>query len=443
MADAYNHGVVIRLSRVGLVAAIVSLTASAAAAQATSAQTSDPAEVPAVTQPAARGLFDEPEALRKGFEFASRRIGRDDSGQPTRIEKRGFYPEMGNMVTGAGWISAGVGYRHYVFGDRAFIDASTGLSWRAYKMAQARFEVTPDEGDRISFGTQVRWQDLTQVKYYGEGPESLEQNRSEYRLQSINTVGYTVVRPRPWLELHTRVGWLSSPELLQPSGSFRADNPSTAEVFPSDPVFQFVEQPDYLHGDLAVVVERRDEPGYPTRGGAYRAGMSRYADQDLDRFSFSRYEAEAVHFVPLDRNANFVFAVRGWVVGTTTGSGHEVPFYLMPSLGGSNTLRGYNDYRFHDRNLAVLNTELRVALMEHIDVVGLFEAGNVAARFADLNLDKKSVGVGVRVHTRTATFARFELARSDEGWKVVFRMNDPFRLSSRHNKRTAQVPFTP
>ena len=46
-----------------------------------------------------------------------------------------------------------------------------------------------------------------------------------------------------------------------------------------------------------------------------------------------------------------------------------------------------------------------------------------------------------RGNTRAAPLARFDIARSDEGWKIVFRMNDPFRLSSRHNKRTAQVPF--
>jgi hypothetical protein len=111
-------------------------------------------------------------------------------------------------------------------------------------------------------------------------------------------------------------------------------------------------------------------------------------------------------------------------------------------LGGNSTLRGYNDYRFHDRNLALVNTELRVAIFEHVDAVGLFEAGNVAARFADLNLKKTSYGVGVRVHTDSATFARFDVAHSAEGWHAVFRMNDPFRLS-RFNKRTAQVPFAP
>jgi hypothetical protein len=34
---------------------------------------------------------------------------------------------------------------------------------------------------------------------------------------------------------------------------------------------------------------------------------------------------------------------------------NTVPFYLLPSLGGKNTLRGYYDYRFHDRNMEVFN----------------------------------------------------------------------------------------
>jgi hypothetical protein len=427
--------------RGALLAAVLAITwvwSSTAVAQ-------DRVTAPATGAPPAplstRGLIDEPEPLRKGLQFGGRFLSDDEQTPPER--KSGFYPELGNMVTGAGWVSAGVGYRQWLFGDHAVLDASTGLSWRGYQMAQARFEVLPFDDERVAFGTQVRWQDLKQINYWGEGPDSLAVNRSEYRLTSVDTVGYTVVRPQRWLELQGRIGWLSSPQLRAPAGAFSRGNPHTFDVFPNDPVYQVSGQPDYLHGEAAVVVETRDVPGYPTSGGVYRAGLARYADQDLERFSFTRVEAEAAQFVPLDRNRNFVLAVRGWVVGTRTAEDQHVPFYLMPSLGGSNTLRGYPDYRFHDHHLAVLNTELRVALMEHVDVVGLLEAGNVARRFTDLNLDKTSYGIGIRVHTRTETFARLDLARSDEGWQVVFRLNDPLRLSSRHAKRTAQAPFTP
>jgi hypothetical protein len=426
-----------------LVAALLT-TSLAGTSSAAIAQTAPPPSAPggaAAVQITTRGLFDEPAPLRKGIEFSTKFLGGDEAAGAK--PKNGFYPEMGNQVTGAGWISAGVGYRRWLVPERLLLDAGTGISWRAYKMAHARLEYTPFDTDAVAVGTQVRWQDLTQVSYFGDGPESLELNRSEYGLESVNTVGYAVVRPREWLAVNGRLGWLSSPELGPPSGSFARGNPHTADVFPQDPVYRLREQPDFLHGEASVVVETRDVSGYPTRGGVYRVAMSRFADRDAQRFTFNRYEAEAAHFIPLDRSDNFIIAIRGWVVGTTTDAGQHVPFYLMPSLGGNNTLRGYDDYRFHDRNLALVNTEIRVALMEHIDAVGIFEAGNVAARFGDLNLDKKSYGAGVRVHTSTATIARLDLARSSEGWQVVFRMNDPFRLTSRFNRRTAQVPFAP
>ena len=414
-------------------AALVGLVSSSGVAHAQSSTQEQPTREARGT----RGLWDEPRPLKKGIEFAGKFLGDDDdSGE----RKSGFYPELGNMITGAGWISAGPGYRRW-FGDHVLFDASAGLSWRAYKMAQARVEVTPRTDDRVAFGTQVRWQDLTQVTYFGDGPDSLEFNRSEYRMKSVNTVGYTTLRPASWLSVHGRLGWLSSPDILPPAGAFTRGNPATYEVFPGDPVFRLEAQPDFLHGEVAVVADTRDEPGYPTRGGAYRASWARYADQDANRFSFGRYEAEAAHFIPMVDD-NVVIALHAWVVGSTTAPGQQVPFYLAPSLGGSNTLRGFNDYRFHDRNLALVNTEVRVAIFEHVDAVGLFEAGNVAARFGDLNLDKTSYGFGVRVHSDTSTFARFDVARSEEGWKVVFRLNDPFRFS-RFNKRTAQAPFAP
>jgi hypothetical protein len=426
-----------------IVAAFFAVSAAfplAARAQDASALPTVAVSAAGARQSESRGFFAEPRVLSKAFDVSRKYVGGDEETGATG-KKNGFYPELGNMVTGAGWISAGAGYRHSLFADRALIDVSTGISWRAYKMAQLRFEVTPFADERFAVGTQVRWQDLTQVNYFGEGPESLESNRSQYRLESTDTVGYAIVRPREWLAVHGRLGLLRNPELRQPAGAFLRDFPSTFETFPDDPVYRLDRQPDFLHTEVAVVGDTRDEPGYPTRGGVYRAAWSNYRDRTADMFSFGRYEAEAAHFVPVFDD-NVVFAVRGWVVGSSTKPGQHVPFYLAPSLGGSNTLRGYADYRFHDRNLALVNTEMRVAIFEHVDAVALFEAGNVAARFGDLNLEKKSYGFGIRVHSDTATFARLDLARSDEGWRVVFRLNDPFRLS-RFNKRTAQVPFAP
>ena len=44
---------------------------------------------------------------------------------------------------------------------------------RAYKLAQARFELTDLAHDRVTVGSQIRWQDFTQVNYFGIGADSL------------------------------------------------------------------------------------------------------------------------------------------------------------------------------------------------------------------------------------------------------------------------------
>ena len=383
------------------------------------------------------GLLAEPVVIGRAIDIGTRIVTSVDGGEV----KTGLYPELGDMVTGAGWISGGPGYRHWLFADRVFVDGSAAVSWRTYTMAQARIEFPTLAHSRISAGTQIRWQDLTQATYFGEGPASVETNRSEYRLRSGNIVGYATYRPRQWLAIDGRIGWLARPAIDEPAGTFQRGHPATSDVFPDDPVFALVEQPAYMHGETSITADTRDQKGYPTAGGVYRAALTRYSDRTADQFTFERYEAEAARFIPWVAGRT-VFAVHGWLVGTSHRTGQHVPFYLMPSLGGANTLRSYAEYRFHDRALVVLNAEARVALFTHVDTALFVDAGNVAARVADLNLDRASYGVGVRVHARRATFARVDVAHGDEGWRFLLRVNDPFRFG-RLARRTAAVPFVP
>jgi hypothetical protein len=85
------------------------------------------------------GFVAEPRIVARGLDLAIRTVG-----QGSDREKNGLYPEFSNMPTG-GWISGGPGYRHWLWGDRAIVDVSTAVSWRLYKMAQARFELTNRE----------------------------------------------------------------------------------------------------------------------------------------------------------------------------------------------------------------------------------------------------------------------------------------------------------
>ena len=261
-------------------------------------------------------------------------------------------------------------------------------------MAQARFELTRLAHSRLAIGSQVLWQDLTQVTFFGEGAGSVEDTRSEDRIKSTDVVGYTTVRPMQRLSIDGRLGWLQRPTIMPSGGTFKRGHPDTLSVFADDVVVALPEQPRYVHGEASITSDTRNFPSRPTNGAVYRAAWATYSDRDTGAFSFRRYEAEAAQFVPLAAG-RVVLALHAWTVGSGTDTGRLVPFYLMPSLGGSNTLRGYADFRFHDRNLAVISAESRLALMTHIDFAAFVDAGNVAPRMSELNFGKRSYGIGL------------------------------------------------
>lgn len=388
----------------------------------------------AQTPPAA--LFPEPAIITKAIDFATE-FKSDETGPV----KNGFYPHFGNMITGAGWISVGPGYRRRLFAGRAVVDMSAAISWRTYKTAQARFEFPSLASDHLTIGSQVFWQDLTQLAYFGAGPDSLESQKSDYRMQESNVVLYGTVRSTRAVSLRGRVGWLSRIGLSSSTGFFDADLPDAMERFPTEPGAQLERQPAFFHADVTVAADTRDRAGYPSRGGLYRAGWVGFSDRGSDAFEFDRYELEGAHFVPMLAGRS-VLAVHAWGVLSTTPQDRDIPFYLLPSLGGHNTVRSYANYRFHDRNMLVVNAESRWALLRHMDAALFVDAGNVAPRAGDLNLSRTGYGAGVRLHSDTATFARFDVATGAEGWRFEFRLNDPFRLG-RLRQRTAAVPFVP
>jgi hypothetical protein len=383
----------------------------------------------------AGGLFGEPRVIARVVDLGTRTVG--DGGDV----KSGFYPELSNMPTGAGWISIGPGYRQRFLGDAAIVDASAAVSWRAYKMAQARFELPHLFQSRLAVGSQVRWQDLTQVTYFGEGQNSRGADRSEYRLQSANVVGYATLHPVKGFSIGYSAGWLARPSILTPAGSFKRGNPATQTVFSDDPVFRLAEQPNYAYAEAALAYDTRDHRSHPTRGGVYRLAWTGYSDRDTETFSFQRSEAEGAMFVPV-AGSRVVLAMHGWVVGSHTTEGRTVPFYLEPSLGGATTLRGDADFRFHDRSLLLCTLESRIALFAHVDAAVFADAGSVAPRVSDLTLERRSYGIGFRMHSQKATFARLDLAHGAEGWRLLLRLTDPLHLS-RLSRRTAAAPFVP
>jgi hypothetical protein len=122
-----------------LIFGVIAPAAFAQGQAARPADTTDPS-------PSQSGLLPEPSFIAKVINRADSEL--NQSGEP----KDGFYPELGNMITGSGWISAGPGYRHHLFNGQAVVHASAAVSWNFYKMAQGRFELPHLANDHLTVG---------------------------------------------------------------------------------------------------------------------------------------------------------------------------------------------------------------------------------------------------------------------------------------------------
>jgi outer membrane protein assembly factor BamA len=117
-----------------------------------------------------------------------------------------------------------------------------------------------------------------------------------------------------------------------------------------------------------------------------------------------------------------VLSLRGRVETAWGKSGQEIPFFMLPALGGGSSLRGFSSWRFRDNHSLLLQAEWRVLVNSFFDTALFYDAGKVVARTSELDFDglKSNYGIGFRLHGPAATPLRIEFARSNEGLALVF-----------------------
>ena len=164
------------------------------------------------------------------------------------------------------------------------------------------------------------------------------------------------------------------------------------------------------------LLDWRPSSSYARRGGFWRATWSNYAQQAGTGSAFRLFEAEASQLIPILRES-WIIALRARLTTTDTDPGNEVPFYLLPSLGGGSSIRGYHSWRFRDRNALLLNAEYRWTPSHYLDMALFLDAGQVAPRTEDLRFSElhTGYGIGARFHTPSAMVLRIDIGHSTEG----------------------------
>ena len=109
-------------------------------------------------------------------------------------------------------------------------------------------------------------------------------------------------------------------------------------------------------------------------------------------------------------------------------SGSEIPFFDLPTLGGSRNLRGFRNHRFRDEGFWIVTAEYRYPMWDVLDVTLFMDQGQVFTDFSDIALDKfeSSYGFGVHLLSSKGLAFRAELAFSNEDTRYILTISPNF-----------------
>jgi len=348
---------------------------------------------------------------------------------------KGFYPTIANVSTGSGF-APGVHYwGQNLFGTNIDLQGFAAYSTREYQLYKiefgkilrrgteplvnlggsgglSQFGRLQGKGNDFLLYTDLQYRDFPQEDFFGVGPDSEDDYRTDY---TITESAFDVVAGYRIGE-HTLIAGragLLNPEIEDGTDS-RFQDISTSFNDTSAP--GLAEQPDYLRFGANFVLDYRDRPGNPNKGGLLGVEYARFEDRDLDAYSFHRFSFDGRGYLPLG-SPQRTLAARVYTTLDDPDEGQRVPFYYMETMGGSEFLRGFREFRFRDRNLLAMSAEYRWEGAPAWEMAFFFDAGKVFSDRSDFNFEdlETSYGFGVRFKLPDAMFLRFDIGRSDEG----------------------------
>lgn len=362
------------------------------------------------------------------------------------IHYKGFYPKFGNLSTGSGF-TPGVRYWNAdMKGSPVDLQGSGAYSFRRYQLYDLQFGVLHREGSVYQFApngpavlfpaperhaqkrdlflyADFRYRNFPQEDFFGVGPESKKSSRTDFLLEDMSydaVVGYQFNR---WISTAARAGFLQ----VNTGPGKDTRFPNTNQLFTDVLAPGLARQPDFFRLNSMLFVDYRDHPTNPRKGGVVGFSFARFDDRRGREFEFNRFAFDARHYLPLG-SVQRVLAVRFYTSLDDAGSGSRVPFYLMETVGGSDTLRGFREFRFRDANLLYLSAEYRWEPAPALEFAVFYDTGKVFSDRSDFEFNhlEKSIGAGIRLKSSDGVVFRVDVGRSREGTRVYFKWGPAF-----------------
>jgi hypothetical protein len=297
------------------------------------------------------------------------------------------------------------------FADGGYAQVKAVYSVRNFKLLQARYDSRKLWRGRATVASRLRWQDAPDLSLFALGPDVPELS-VEYGERKIEGSARISLQLAPMLRIASGVGI----ERYATSGG-RIDLLEDERLASVPRMPGLGTHPWFSHTFLSAALDSRNSPDYSVSGRLIEAAIHDYRDWHDGQDSFERVEGTAQQLLPTCGGRGVAdLSAQIWL--SYSSGRRSVPFFLMPTLGGSNYLNAYRPYRFRDRNALVLKGEYRWAVHPMVDVAGVYEVGKVGPTLGSLSLDHmaESIGAGLRVHAKTSSLVNLDIAHGRDGF---------------------------
>jgi hypothetical protein len=290
-----------------------------------------------------------------------------------RLNDEGIFPNAYNMGDDSG---TGIGLEVRRSPDRRFcLGAAGGVTNKLYQQYQLSAALPLYESE-VMLMTRAGYRYRPQEEFYGIGPDSSNNRRSDYLLEDWFAEGSTRVGCWRGLQGALAVRYDS----FKTAGGTDSGVASTTSVFSPFQAPGLGSQIDLFSAGFTVVHDDRDWPEVPTRGGRQLLTAALFRDTGGQHFNFYRATLDLQQLLPFS-TLKHAFLVRAYAeVNQPAGSDDEVPFFLLATLGGSELLRGFHTLRFYDEKAVEWSVEYIWRIWSRADAFLYVDQGEVFGR---------------------------------------------------------------
>ena len=296
---------------------------------------------------------------------------------------------------------------------------------KQYLEVSGGLRADPTAGNYESFSLELaaRYRRRPEEDFWGLGPNSLPSRRSTYNLEEPGVS----VTANFYLSKKARAGAVLDFSSARIRPGHDTDFPSTQDRFAGAGLPGLFTGADLLGYGVFAELDLRDVIGNPRSGFYASISATSYDSVGDEDFGFVNYRFDTRGYLPLG-NKRRVLALRMLGEFNEPKGGSQIPFFRLARLGDTQTLRGFDTYRFHGRHALMGTAEYRYALSGGVEAFGFTDFGQVFDRRSEFNTDNLQVtyGGGLRFATAKSLFLRLYAARGGERTRFFFSFGPTF-----------------